>query len=40
MQIKFIKDISDFQRIKPEWEKLYKNSDCTVFQSFEFNYLD
>jgi|TARA_B100001964_G_scaffold220281_1_gene263181 hypothetical protein len=38
MQIKFIKDISDFQSMKPEWEKLYKNSDCTVFQSFEFNY--
>ncbi|MBC8266073.1 MAG: hypothetical protein H8E84_03815 [Flavobacteriales bacterium] len=38
MQINVIKNINDFNAIKPQWDDLYSSSNFTVFQSFEFNY--
>ncbi len=38
MQIRIIKNISDFKVIKADWDNLYFLTNCTVFQSFELNY--
>ena len=38
MKIKLIKDINEFQNLKADWDRLFVVEDCSVFQSFEFNY--
>ena len=38
MQISIINKIEDFLLIKEDWNILFSRSNCTVFQSFDFNY--
>ena len=38
MKIKIIKNINEFQNLKTDWDRLFVAVNCSVFQSFEFNY--
>ena len=38
MKINIITNIEAFKALKEDWDILFSKSNCTVFQSFDFNY--